>query len=54
YRVLAATWAVQRVWDVANGFTRAYFVERGLHPDKSTWFGLGGVDMRLRGRGGIP
>ncbi|KAK1596896.1 uncharacterized protein LY79DRAFT_667049 [Colletotrichum navitas] len=49
YQVLAATWAVQRVWEMANGYTRAYFVERALHPERSTWLGLGGVDMRLRG-----
>ncbi|OHW97615.1 hypothetical protein CSPAE12_03668, partial [Colletotrichum incanum] len=49
YRVLAATWAVQRIWEMANGYTRAYFIERGLHPERSKWFGVDGVDMRLRG-----
>ncbi|GKT92486.1 LOW QUALITY PROTEIN: hypothetical protein Ct61P_10336 [Colletotrichum tofieldiae] len=49
YRVLAATWAVQKIWEMANGYTRAYFIERGLHPERSTWFGVDGIDMRLRG-----
>ncbi|GJC82962.1 hypothetical protein ColLi_05800 [Colletotrichum liriopes] len=49
YRVLAATWAVQKIWEMANGYTRAYFIERGLHPERSKWFGVDGIDMRLRG-----
>ncbi|KAK1977850.1 hypothetical protein LZ30DRAFT_730661 [Colletotrichum cereale] len=49
YRVLAAAWAAQGVWEMANGYTRAYFVERGLHPERSSWLGLPGVDMRLPG-----
>ncbi|KAI3546200.1 hypothetical protein CABS01_03270 [Colletotrichum abscissum] len=49
YQALMATWAVQRVYDMANGYTRAYYVERALHPERSRWWGLDGIDMRLSG-----
>ncbi|TKW52244.1 hypothetical protein CTA1_12474 [Colletotrichum tanaceti] len=52
WRVLEVSRAARGVWEVANGYTRAYFVERGLHPERSTWFGLDGVDMRLLGTSG--
>ncbi|KAI3544866.1 hypothetical protein CSPX01_05385 [Colletotrichum filicis] len=49
YQALMATWAVQQVYDMANGYTRAYYVERALHPERSRWWGLDGIDMRLSG-----
>ncbi|KAJ3939612.1 uncharacterized protein N0V96_010395 [Colletotrichum fioriniae] len=49
YQALMATWAVQRVYDMANGYTRAYYIERALHPERSRWWGLDGIDMRLSG-----
>ncbi|KAL2883971.1 hypothetical protein SGCOL_000609 [Colletotrichum sp. CLE4] len=49
YQALTATWAVQRIYDMANGVTRAYFIERALHPERSRWWGIDGIDMRLAG-----
>ncbi|KAF4779587.1 hypothetical protein HER10_EVM0005167 [Colletotrichum scovillei] len=49
YQALMATWAVQKVYDMANGYTRAYYIERALHPERSRWWGLDGIDMRLTG-----
>ncbi|OHE96633.1 hypothetical protein CORC01_08090 [Colletotrichum orchidophilum] len=47
YQALTATWAVQRIYDMANGYTRAYFIERALHPQRSRWWGIDGIDTRL-------
>ncbi|WQF83281.1 hypothetical protein CDEST_08295 [Colletotrichum destructivum] len=54
WRVVKVSRAVREVWEMANRYTRAYFVERGLHPERSRWFGLDGVDMRLLGTSDDP
>ncbi|CCF45268.1 hypothetical protein CH063_14402, partial [Colletotrichum higginsianum] len=54
WRVVKVSRAAREVWEMANRYTRAYFVERGLHPERSRWFGLDGVDMRLLGTSDDP
>ncbi|WYZ39108.1 hypothetical protein EsH8_III_001022 [Colletotrichum jinshuiense] len=49
FRVLGAGKAARVIWERANETTRAYFIETRLHPSRSKWLGIEGIDMRLLG-----
>ncbi|KAF6838937.1 hypothetical protein CPLU01_02207 [Colletotrichum plurivorum] len=46
-RMVFATRAVRELWEMANGATRAYYIESRLKPDRSRFLGFNNIDARL-------
>ncbi|KAF6805389.1 hypothetical protein CSOJ01_09535 [Colletotrichum sojae] len=46
-RMVFATRAVRELWEMANGATRAYYIESRLKPDRSRFLGFDNIDARL-------